>query len=313
IDGRLVAHPVVQVPVQARAELIGFLVEAGHVLRGIDVIEEDPRLLALKPGIAEPQLPGSPAPSGASRSFGAEYRMLDARRTVFRPSLSSEQVGSGAVPGPEPNSGKVLESKSAELQCPDAGPVEHGLDIFIAEAPGAVQEGELTLVTPHVAVDRELREESIGAIRKGHPGRELAGKPARIAVGHGSAEGEALEHAALVFAPGIEADAAHSFRHARGVVDPGVPFPVKYARPVLHDAAVQIAVNQKTGAAEGRACRGIQEGLQAPLNEIEVGNASHDFLGEGLLELPALHLEFRVVFEVQVDVADGGSVLSRFL
>src|SRR5262250_2203614 len=138
-----------------------------------------------------------------------------------------------------------------------------------------------------MSVDRELREPCVSEIRQGHWCGLLVGKPARHAVSDGPAERKFVEEAVLVVAPRIEAHAADTFRHTRGVIE-RIALAVEGARPILERTAFNVAVQYGAGAAESGCSRRIQQGLQAAIQEVNVGDARGQFLGERLLELPGL-------------------------
>src|ERR1700719_2138661 len=299
----LEAHPVVQIPVHTEAEFVGMPVVRGNILGRLEVVEENTRLVTLDPGIAECELPGSPTASTAAGKFRAKHRVLDARRSVFRPALLGEQVGGGRVPSLESNGGQIGKSKSAEGQGADTGAIENRLHIFVAEAPWACQIRELTLVPPHIPVGLKLRQESEGGIWRSGARSEFIGKTARLAVGDRSTKGKFAETTVFLVAPGIEADSADGFRHAGGVVG-GEAFPVERARPVLECSAVDVAVNGDAGAAKRGRSRRVKQRLQTALHEIDVRYARGQFLRERFLELPGLDLNCVVVFRVQVDIAN---------
>src|SRR5208282_3932405 len=112
--------------------------------------------------------------------------------------------------------------------------------------------------------------ESLVGVRGTEAG--LGGNPAGAAVTDRAAERQALQHAVLVFPPGVEAQPADELRLVGGVGD-DVPLAIESAHPVLRDAAFDVAVDGDPGAAKGRGSGRIQHGLHAALDEVQVGSA----------------------------------------
>src|SRR3974377_515190 len=170
-------HPVVQIPVDAKGELVRVPVEGRHILGRKNVVKEDPGLVTLNPGIAEAQFPTPPSARSAGLCGRAEYGMLHAGNAVFRPLFLGKQVGGGCVPRLEPDVRKIGESQAPQLQRTYSRAVVGRHHILVARCEGTLDEREFSLVPPNMAVHRELREPRVSRIVYGHVRGNSAREP----------------------------------------------------------------------------------------------------------------------------------------